>query len=145
MALSREEDGSMSRKRHRPEEIVAKLRQVEVLTAQGRTVAEALRSIGVTEVTPGRAAPRRDLLYAPGSQGRHRGLVSARQHDPPALVPWLRPARPGGRAVAGCASPASSAGHPSRRAPTRYALTFNPDHLMGPANQPRTPTITGGG
>ena len=41
----------MSRKRHRPEEIVAKLRQVEVLTAQGRTMAEAIRSIGVTEVT----------------------------------------------------------------------------------------------
>ena len=40
----------MSRKRHKPEEIVAKLRQVEVLTAQGRTVAEAIRSIGVTEV-----------------------------------------------------------------------------------------------
>jgi putative transposase len=51
MALSHEEDGSMSRKRHRPEEIVAKLRQVEVLTAQGQSVAEAIRSIGVTEVT----------------------------------------------------------------------------------------------
>ena len=33
----------MSRKRHRPEEIVAKLRQVEVLTAQGQSVAEALK------------------------------------------------------------------------------------------------------
>ena len=41
----------MSRKRHKPEEIVAKLRQVEVLTAQGRTMSEAIRSIGVTEVT----------------------------------------------------------------------------------------------
>ena len=41
----------MSRKRHKPEEIVTKLRQVEVLTAQGRTVADAIRSIGVTEVT----------------------------------------------------------------------------------------------
>src|ERR671916_300339 len=51
MALGHEEDGSMSRKRHTAEEIVAKLRQVEVLTAQGRTVAEAIRSIGVTEVT----------------------------------------------------------------------------------------------
>jgi putative transposase len=51
MALSHLEDGSMSRKRHTAEEIVAKLRQVEVLTAQGRTVAEAIRSIGVTEVT----------------------------------------------------------------------------------------------
>ena len=38
-------------KKHKPEEIVTKLRQVEVLTAQGRTVAEAIRSIGVTEVT----------------------------------------------------------------------------------------------
>ena len=53
MALSHEEDGSMSRKRHRPEEIVAKLRQVEVLTAQGQSVAEAIRSIGVTEVSSG--------------------------------------------------------------------------------------------
>ena len=41
----------MSRKRHTPEEIVTKLRQVEVLTAQGRPIAEAVRSIGVTEVT----------------------------------------------------------------------------------------------
>jgi len=45
------EGGRMSKKRHKPEEIVAKLRQVEVLTAQGRPVAEAIRSIGVTEVT----------------------------------------------------------------------------------------------
>ena len=41
----------MARKRHKAEEIVAKLRQVDVLTAQGRPVAEAVRSIGVTEVT----------------------------------------------------------------------------------------------
>jgi transposase-like protein len=41
----------MARKRHKAEEVVAKLRQVEVLTAQGRPVAEAVRSIGVTEVT----------------------------------------------------------------------------------------------
>ena len=41
----------MPRKRHKAEEIVAKLRQVEVLTAQGNPVAEAIRSIGVTEVS----------------------------------------------------------------------------------------------
>ena len=41
----------MARKRHKPEEIVAKLRQVDVLTSQVRSVAEAVRSIGVTEVT----------------------------------------------------------------------------------------------
>ncbi len=41
----------MPRKRHKPEEIVSKLRQVDVLVSQGRSVAEAVRSIGVTEVT----------------------------------------------------------------------------------------------
>ena len=37
------------RKAHTPEEIIAKLRQVEVLVGQGKSVAEAVRSIGVTE------------------------------------------------------------------------------------------------
>ena len=41
----------MPRKRHTAEEIVTKLRQVDVLIAQGRPVAEAVRAIGVTEVT----------------------------------------------------------------------------------------------
>lgn len=41
----------MPRKRHKPEEIVAKLRQVDVVVSQGRSVAESIRSIGVTEVT----------------------------------------------------------------------------------------------
>ena len=31
---------------HKPEEIVAKLRQVDVVVSQGRPVAEAVRSIG---------------------------------------------------------------------------------------------------
>src|SRR5215217_1126911 len=42
---------TMPRKRHKPEEIVAKLRQVDVLVSQGQSVAEAVRSIAVTEVT----------------------------------------------------------------------------------------------
>jgi putative transposase len=41
----------MPRKRHKPEEIVAKLRQVDVLVSQGQSVADAVRSIGVTAVT----------------------------------------------------------------------------------------------
>ena len=41
----------MPRKRHKPEEIVAKLRQLDVLASQGQSVADAVRSIGVTEVT----------------------------------------------------------------------------------------------
>ena len=41
----------MAKKWHKAEEIVSKLLQVDVLTAQGRPVAEAVRTIGVTEVT----------------------------------------------------------------------------------------------
>jgi putative transposase len=41
----------MAGKRSTPEPIVAELRQVEVLAAQGKPVAEAVRAIGVTEAT----------------------------------------------------------------------------------------------
>jgi transposase-like protein len=41
----------MTSKRHTAEEIVSKLRQVDVLSSQGRPIAEAIRAIGVTEVT----------------------------------------------------------------------------------------------
>ena len=41
----------MARKTYKPEEIVAKLRQVDVLVTQGRPVAEAVRSISVTPFT----------------------------------------------------------------------------------------------
>ena len=41
----------MASKRYKPEEIVAKLRQVDVLVSQGQSVVDAVRSIGVTDVT----------------------------------------------------------------------------------------------
>ena len=42
----------MGRKRvHTPEETVAKLRQAEVLIAQGKSVAEAVQAIAVSEAT----------------------------------------------------------------------------------------------
>ena len=41
----------MAKEGHKPEEILAKLRQVDVLASQGRSVADAIRAIGVTEVT----------------------------------------------------------------------------------------------
>src|SRR5918996_4953070 len=50
MALNRRRT-EMASKKHRPEEAVAKLRQVDVLVSQGQTVAEAIRAVGVTEVT----------------------------------------------------------------------------------------------
>ena len=80
----------MRQKRHPPEEIVSKLRQVDVLVSQGTPVADAIRSIGVTEVgfgmncwvgrssthcrKPGsslRAGGGITILLTAGSQGRH--------------------------------------------------------------------------
>src|ERR687898_2545760 len=50
MALDRRR-AEMASKKHKPEEAVAKLRQVDVLVSQGQSVAEAIRAIGMTEVT----------------------------------------------------------------------------------------------
>ena len=41
----------MGRKRHTPEEIIGKLREAEVVLAQGGITADACRRIGVTEQT----------------------------------------------------------------------------------------------
>ncbi len=41
----------MPKKRYSPEEIVARLRQVDVLAGQGKPIGEAVKAIGVTETT----------------------------------------------------------------------------------------------
>ena len=41
----------MAKKTYKPEEIVSKLRQVDVLHIQGMTMADAIRQISVSEVT----------------------------------------------------------------------------------------------
>jgi putative transposase len=41
----------MPRKRHKAEEIVTKLRQVDVLVSQGQGIVDTIRQIGVSEVT----------------------------------------------------------------------------------------------
>ena len=41
----------MAKQRYKPEEIVIKLRQVDVLQSQGMEVSDAIRQIGVSEVT----------------------------------------------------------------------------------------------
>ena len=41
----------MPKRNYKPEEIVSKLRQVDVLHSQGMTIADAIRQIGVSEVT----------------------------------------------------------------------------------------------
>ncbi len=83
----------MSRKRHKPEEIVAKLRQVDVLVGQGQAVADAIRALGVSEVAPRRTARRRGVLLAPGGTGDHRELEEALQYSAPARLVRLPAAR----------------------------------------------------
>jgi putative transposase len=41
----------MPQKRYRPEEIIAKLREAEVLIGQGKRVPEAVKAIGISEVS----------------------------------------------------------------------------------------------
>src|SRR3954471_23906239 len=103
---------TMGKKRHPPEEIVSKLRQVDVLGRQGTPVVDAIRAIGVTEV------------------GRHRELEEALQQRAPACVPGLLATGPGG----GCARLrrlAGSADQALGSATTNHDLTFNSDHPMG--------------
>jgi putative transposase len=62
----------MPRTRHLAEEIVAKLRQADVLLAQGQTGGDVARVLGVTETTyyrwcPGSPAIRLSLYHG----GRH--------------------------------------------------------------------------
>ena len=115
----------MRTKRHTPEEIVSKLRQVDVLVSQGQTVVDAIRTIGVTEVD------------------RDRKLAASLQHDPPTRLSGLPPPSSGGvrarfRRLAGCAHPTGSAGQAPRSAKTNPQLTFTPDHPMGADQVPET-------
>lgn len=41
----------MPRKIYKPEEIISKLRQVEILTSRGKSAVDAIRTIGVTDAT----------------------------------------------------------------------------------------------
>ena len=41
----------MPKKRYRPEEIISKLREADVLISQGKKVVEVIKSLGVTDVT----------------------------------------------------------------------------------------------
>ena len=41
----------MPQRRYRPEEIIAKLREADVLLGQGKKVAEVVKALGVSEVT----------------------------------------------------------------------------------------------
>src|SRR3712207_1494654 len=119
------------KKAHTPEEIVAKLRQVEVLAAQGVAVAEAVRSLGVTEQAARRAAAGGDLQHAPRGAGADRAMAPALQHGAAALLARLPPARTGG-GDAGAADAADPPRFSGRGPATRghAPLKSCPDHPM---------------
>ena len=41
----------MSKKRYRPEEIIGKLREADVLLSQGKKVVDVIKALGITDVT----------------------------------------------------------------------------------------------
>ena len=41
----------MPKKRYRPEDIIAKLREADIHISQGKTVAETIKQLGVSDVT----------------------------------------------------------------------------------------------
>src|SRR5688500_10762389 len=88
----------MPRERHKPEEVVAKPRQVDVLVAQGRTVADAVRSIGATEVT-WRCFVERFWIQGQESQADRSPRGSGRPASPDALHLLRFPAEPFDRAT----------------------------------------------
>ena len=51
LVLGRRKGGEMARRKHTPEQVINKLREAEVAIAEGGTVAEAARRIGVTQQT----------------------------------------------------------------------------------------------
>jgi hypothetical protein len=123
----RQRTDQMGTKRHKPEEIVAQLRQVDVLVSQGRSVAEAIRSIGVTEVSTGRTPGRRDLLHPEGGADRDRELETSLHLSPAACLAGRQAAGPRAvraclRRLAGCAHPTSSAGQATQSAKADRAL-----------------------
>src|SRR5215217_5613349 len=89
---------TMRQKRHTPEEIISKLRQVDVLVAQGTPVADAIRSIGVTEVVIieswrrhyNTVRPHASLGYKPPAPEVFVPAFAARPAAPPRPAPPAR-------------------------------------------------------
>jgi hypothetical protein len=72
----------MARKRYKPEEIVAKLRQVDVLVSQGQNMMDAIRQIGVSEGARAPCALRRDGCSLRRRYGyRPAGVDCIQRHD----------------------------------------------------------------
>jgi len=76
----------MGKKRPTPEQIVTLLRQIEVATSQGKSIAVACREAEISDQSHARrAVERRDLLQPQVSIGADRAMAPTPQHNPPAL------------------------------------------------------------
>src|SRR3954462_9387540 len=143
MASEPKEDGSMSRKRHKPEESVAKLRQVDVLVAQGTPVADAIRNRGdrgdVLSLAAGvrRAQVRSGQAHEgagdrePAPQEGHRGKAKLKKVSPHMLrhSAAVRMAEDG----VPMEEIASYLGHGDVNVTRKVYARFSPDHLRGAA------------
>ena len=65
----------MSKKRYRPEEIVSKLREVDIFVGQGKTVALAIKETGVSEVTYYRQGQEYGKMSTSQKTGTHKLCV----------------------------------------------------------------------
>jgi hypothetical protein len=89
---------AMPRKPHKPEEIVAIRRLVDVSVSQEKTVADAVRAIGVTEATRQiRRSDSLNWLRRCSMQARWRASLSSfrvqerRRHPGPSRTPAFLP------------------------------------------------------
>ena len=114
----------MGRKRHTAEEIVAKRRQVDVLTAQGYAVVDAIRTISVAEVRVSFVTSRstgKPSTRSKRGQDRDRSLETALQHRAFAFIAGIPTTGAWGL----------SPGQQTRSTNANAKLTFNPGRLMG--------------
>ena len=85
----------MPRKGFRAEEIIAKLREADVLLGQGKEVAEVVKALGVSEVKLRDELLDREIFYTLREAQvligprRSLGRAAALQHGPAALGPRL--------------------------------------------------------
>ena len=75
------------------EQVVLKLRQIEVQTAQGKSLALACKEAEISEQSYGRVPTPRDLLFAQGGADRDRDLAKYVQPSSAAFVVGLPAAR----------------------------------------------------
>ena len=90
----------MPRKRFRPEEIIAKLREADVPLGQGKRVAEVVRALGVSEVSYRDEPLDREVFHSLREaqvliEAWRRHYNTARPHSAPGYRPPAPEAVPG--------------------------------------------------